>query len=441
MQKKVFVIAVLTILFNVTALSQGWQSLGPDSLDWLNVRDMSIRWSSQYSYDIAVHTSKGVAFHPMASPWSYSLTNGIGTSYIFGAFSPWNDDSIFIATSEYYGRFDYHIHLCKYQYPSLSYDNEIFPVTVGYAAYSTPDLTILFGQNSDSICMVSLNRYVSKSLDRGRTWQDISYPGTCDFGLIKSNGIASSIFVSEILYSDMTSSILLRSTDRGLSWDSLFCFESINYNHIYSVGDTILICATVSDTVNPGRIYRSSNAGTTWVTTYIGGTIAGIVGSQVSSSTLFSGGEDGVLKSVDYGLTWISYNNSLVASHITDIAIDPYSDTLFVATETHGLLKVWNYLTSVDERTKTPMLFELMQNYPNPFNPTTVISYMLPKNSMVTLKVYDVLGREVKTLVNERQNLGAHKITFNANNLPSGVFFYRLVAGSFINTKKLIVIK
>ncbi|MCL5738616.1 MAG: T9SS type A sorting domain-containing protein, partial [Bacteroidetes bacterium] len=85
--------------------------------------------------------------------------------------------------------------------------------------------------------------------------------------------------------------------------------------------------------------------------------------------------------------------------------------------------------------------FNLAQNYPNPFNPTTVIDYRLPANALVVLKVYDVLGRDVETLVDEHQSVGVHSVIFNAGNLPSGVYFYRLQAGTFIQTKKLTVLK
>ncbi len=85
--------------------------------------------------------------------------------------------------------------------------------------------------------------------------------------------------------------------------------------------------------------------------------------------------------------------------------------------------------------------FELVQNFPNPFNPTTIISYQLPANTLVTLKVYDVLGRFVNTLVEDRQTAGTHSVTFNASNLSSGVYFYRLTAGSNVQTKKLMLLK
>ncbi len=91
--------------------------------------------------------------------------------------------------------------------------------------------------------------------------------------------------------------------------------------------------------------------------------------------------------------------------------------------------------------TNLPSSFQLEQNFPNPFNPTTTIRYQLPKVSLVTLRVYDVLGREVATLVNEKQNPGYHEATFNASKLSSGVYFYRITAGTFTASKKLVLVK
>ncbi|MCP5062368.1 MAG: T9SS type A sorting domain-containing protein [Ignavibacteriae bacterium] len=85
--------------------------------------------------------------------------------------------------------------------------------------------------------------------------------------------------------------------------------------------------------------------------------------------------------------------------------------------------------------------FALFQNYPNPFNPTTTISYQIPKDGSVTLKIYDALGKEITTLVNGEKLRGKYSITFDASNLTSGIYFYSLTTGSFKETKKLILIK
>ena len=90
---------------------------------------------------------------------------------------------------------------------------------------------------------------------------------------------------------------------------------------------------------------------------------------------------------------------------------------------------------------KLPEGFELKQNYPNPFNPVTTINYSIPSNGNVKLKIYDILGREVATLVNETKAPGNYEVNFNAANLPSGVYFYRLQTGDFIQTKKMILMK
>ncbi len=97
--------------------------------------------------------------------------------------------------------------------------------------------------------------------------------------------------------------------------------------------------------------------------------------------------------------------------------------------------------TGVRELEETPARFELQQNYPNPFNPTTVISYQLPVKGFVTLRVYNVLGKVVATLADVRQNAGTHNVTFDATGLPSGVYFYRLQAGSYNKTMKLMLLK
>jgi hypothetical protein len=88
-----------------------------------------------------------------------------------------------------------------------------------------------------------------------------------------------------------------------------------------------------------------------------------------------------------------------------------------------------------------PGQFLLAQNYPNPFNPKSTIEYALPKQSYVTLKVYDLLGSNVQTLVDERQDAGLYEVQLNASGLASGVYFYHLQAGNFNQTRKLLLLR
>lgn len=100
------------------------------------------------------------------------------------------------------------------------------------------------------------------------------------------------------------------------------------------------------------------------------------------------------------------------------------------------------YTTSIKEsENEIVSSFLLYQNYPNPFNPSTLISYSIPQSGFVTLKVYDLLGNEVATLVNENELAERYEVEFNASKLSSGIYLYKLQAGSFVQTRKMILLK
>ena len=105
----------------------------------------------------------------------------------------------------------------------------------------------------------------------------------------------------------------------------------------------------------------------------------------------------------------------------------------------------WNdssyVLVGVKDEIPLPVAFNLSQNYPNPFNPSTTIGYQLAESGKVTLNIYNILGRKVATLINEYKPIGKYEVEFNTTNLPSGVYFYQLKAGSFVDTKKMLLLK
>jgi len=106
------------------------------------------------------------------------------------------------------------------------------------------------------------------------------------------------------------------------------------------------------------------------------------------------------------------------------------------------ILQWFNLITEIEEvNTKIPVDFKLHQNYPNPFNPSTTIRYELPHKSYVNIKVFDVLGNEIKTLVDKEQNIGRYELQFNAQNLPSGIYYYKMTTEHNSITKKLMLIK
>jgi hypothetical protein len=98
-------------------------------------------------------------------------------------------------------------------------------------------------------------------------------------------------------------------------------------------------------------------------------------------------------------------------------------------------------ITGVNDKPQGVFSYKLEQNYPNPFNPTTTIRYRIPETRLVKLKVFDVLGKEVITLVNEEKLSGNYEVKFNGSNLSSGVYFYRLTADTFTTTKQMILLR
>ena len=98
-------------------------------------------------------------------------------------------------------------------------------------------------------------------------------------------------------------------------------------------------------------------------------------------------------------------------------------------------------IVGVEEQTALLTEFALEQNYPNPFNPNTMIKYSVPQSSNVVIKVFDILGNEIETLVNKEKSSGTYELAWYAANLPSGVYLYRLQAGSFVETKKMTLLK
>jgi hypothetical protein len=134
-------------------------------------------------------------------------------------------------------------------------------------------------------------------------------------------------------------------------------------------------------------------------------------------------------------------NNWIVPTGVNDYFVDlklALHDTLIFEMNNIG---TFTTITSVSGETDFPQTYFLYQNYPNPFNPTTVISWQSPVGSWQTLKVYDVLGREIATLVDEYSPAGSYEVEFDAKGLSSGVYFYQLKAGVFTETKKLILMK
>ncbi len=161
----------------------------------------------------------------------------------------------------------------------------------------------------------------------------------------------------------------------------------------------------------------------------------------------------GILTFKDDNFNFITVDNSsLPENNVWNLFIDSHNNKWICGSPVYGIA-VYNEegisgITSVDSENDQITDFQLYQNYPNPFNPVTTIKYTIPsvtlsevEGALITLKVYDVLGKEIATLVNEEKPAGAYKVEFGASNLSSGIYFYQIKSGSFIQTRKMMLIK
>ena len=187
---------------------------------------------------------------------------------------------------------------------------------------------------------------------------------------------------------------------------------------------------------------RTSNYGNNWYPVNNGYSANMTFSFQKFNNILYVGTSDGgVWKSSNNGDNWSFFNDSLTATAIRGLRI--FNGYLWAASYNYGLWKRYvGYPTNIKTiSSEISLKFDLFQNYPNPFNPTTIINFDIAKKGYVKLIIYDVMGREVTTLVNQKLNAGSYKIDWNGSNYSSGVYFYKLETSDFVQTKKMILLK
>lgn len=224
------------------------------------------------------------------------------------------------------------------------------------------------------------------STDGGAAWNEVTAP------------LAASMF--DIEFFDQSNGIIVggsgvaRTTDGGNMWSQILNTGGTQLNSVCTSGNKFAWA------VGQDKIYYTSNSGDTWT-------------SQ--------------------SFTPYSYLQQVSCADSVNVWV--LGDRKLYRTSTGGVTIV------NDEVTLIPEGFLLSQNYPNPFNPTTTITYEIPERGYVILKVYDILGREVTTLVNEEKPAGIYEVQFIGNELTSGIYFYQINAGEYSETKKMILLR
>ena len=277
--------------------------------------------------------------------------------------------------------------------------------------------------NSDGDVYAGAYAKLMHSEDNGVNWTAINLPFTYKVAAVAINPY-NHIFVAAYTQG------IYRSMDNGASW-SLIGFQN-NWLKVLEINSNGIIFAGTED-----GLFRSSDNGNNWtqITTF-----------QVRDVTFDKNGfvyvsSDKVYRSTNNGDNWTEISTGLPDAYIHSLAVDE-DGYIFAGTLNNGVYRSLESTTSVgDDNLKSPNSFALEQNYPNPFNPSTSIQYRVSSISQVILKVYDVLGNEVATLVNEEKPVGSYEVKFDASGLSSGIYFYKLQAGSLVETRKMILMK
>jgi photosystem II stability/assembly factor-like uncharacterized protein len=354
-------------------------------------------------------------------------------------------------------------------------------------SYSTPDVAFCDGikfVGQDTVIAYGdaddKGIYVARSIDAGKTWTrypnvNSSLPGdSLNIGGIYAGyvtyGSAMEVYGKTIwitLYNTANDPpSILKSTDGGTTWSwfrvTLPGGPALNY-YIRSitfkdnnVGFAVTKRAYVNATSNDNYLVKTTDGGRTWSDTINVAPGKGHVDAKPDvarairgTNTVIAVGWGGA-SATSTSMAWISNDNGSTWTSMnapSPVAGSDLRNCAFGST-TQGLLFGYNnvvkfsLVTAVEnEHGVIPTGFALEQNYPNPFNPTTKITYSVPKTSVVELKVYDLLGRTVATLVNGEQAVGTYTVNFNAQGLSSGVYVYTMKAGDFKATKSLVLVK
>ena len=265
---------------------------------------------------------------------------------------------------------------------------------------------------------------VLQSDDYGESWREDSVAGS---------GIAAIAIESPgVLYAGATPGGVFRSTDNGSTWLPKGNGVTNPYVRTFLILSSGNVLAGTD-----GGLFRSTDRGDAWA--LVPTPIVSIRTLIRIGNGVYAGGWGGIAYSSDLGATWVTASEGLWAPEVRSLAADAQGN-IYAATPGVGVF-VRSAVTEVgEEGDVVPKSAKLNQNYPNPFNPTTVVSYELSEVSNVRLVVYDLLGREVAVLVDGRKEPGSHEVSFDAAKFAGGFYLYRLTAGRFVASRKMLLL-
>jgi hypothetical protein len=319
--------------------------------------------------------------------------------------------------------------------------NDVFVGTV--IVMDSPGRTVMFGQR------------LYRSTDNGTNWilADSGFTNNITTLLIDGTNILAG--TGDNLGDDWGYGVLL-STDNGNNWTTINSGLPNNHSshdttHYSNINALIKNNSRLFAGTNYG-IYMSSNSGINWTKSF--DTVV-TTSFTTSSNNLFAGTYNGVILSTNNGESWTAINNGLSKSiyNTNRYAVNTLtiSGTNLYAGTDNGVWRrpLSEMITDVKQSASpSPETYSLSQNYPNPFNPSTTITFSIPERSTVRLSIFNTLGQKIYEIVNETKDAGSYEQSFNASQLSTGIYFYRIEATStqnagktFVETKKMILIR
>ena len=332
--------------------------------------------------------------------------------------------------------------------------------------WSTP---VIMDPNNSNILYYGTN-YLYRTTNSASNWTKIS-PQLTDYnggrlGTLTTMAVAPTN--SNVIYVGTDDSHVWVSSDNGSTWDEISDGLPIRWVTRVAVDptDENIVYATFNGLKwrDPQpHVFRSTNKGTTWidVSSYLpDAPVNAFAVDPIEPSRLYLGNDVGMYVSFNSGQSWWVLGEGLPILPIGDIEIHPTTIELVAGTYGRSMYKIDLNSVPTNVESSEPILsgFYLEQNYPNPFNPSTKIKFIVPlvethrdASLQVTLRVFDILGNEIATLVNEEKSAGTYEVEFHSKGLTSGVYFYKLSVsvspsqdaqvGSFTETKKMILLR
>ncbi|KPL19076.1 MAG: hypothetical protein AMJ92_05125 [candidate division Zixibacteria bacterium SM23_81] len=323
---------------------------------------------------------------------------------------------------------------------------ELPPPYGGEANFVSPFILCSY---DPQVCYAGLS-YVYKSIDGGRNWFKTNNGQELDGNPVLS--LAASTYSCNVVYAGtapiFSRAGIFRTVDGGTSWQNITADLPDRYPVDIAVdpADDAVVYVVFSG-FGSSHVFKSTDGGDHWQD--IGGMLPDVPTSAVIVHPLYSdhiyvGNDIGVFVTTDGGNSWTSFHEGLPQAVIVmDLSISTISLTLRAATHGNGVYeRPLLGLTGVDkDEHAIPSSYELYQNYPNPFNATTTITFRISEAGMVNLAVYNAAGQLVEILVDEQKGTGLHMVEWNARGVASGVYFYRLTAGTYTSTKKCVIVR